>query len=169
MPPPPSVLFPSTSVVRPSVLLTASPPTCAFSPRPSRRTHSAHSVAPSPWPPPQNDVWALGVMALEAITGTHPFSPDHYHYENVLYSIAHCSKVNLPSNLSPEFTDWLEQALHRDPAQRASTAELLAHPWVAKEYTEEELAQLAARQGGRAGPALHGAADPYASFDCWEY
>ncbi len=136
----------------------------------SRPTHSAHSAPPPlPSPPPQNDVWALGVMALEAITGTHPFSPDHYHYENVLYSIAHCSKVNLPSNLSPEFTDWLEQALHRDPAQRASTAELLAHPWVAKEYTEEELAQLAARQGGRAGPALHGAADPYASFDCWEY
>lgn len=64
---------------------------------------------PSNQPTPQNDVWALGVMALEAVTGCHPFSPDHCHYENVLYSIAHCNRVNLPSNLSPEFTDWLEQ------------------------------------------------------------
>lgn len=48
-------------------------------------------------------------MALEAVTGCHPFSPDHYHYENVLYSIAHCQKVNLPPSLSPEFTDFLEQ------------------------------------------------------------
>ncbi|GFR43329.1 hypothetical protein Agub_g4399 [Astrephomene gubernaculifera] len=116
---------------------------------------------------PKNDVWALGVMALEAVTGCHPFSPDHYHYENVLYSIAHCDKVNLPSNLSREFTEWLEQALHRDPSQRASTAELLAHPWMSKQYTEEEVA-LFSRCGGR-GPALLGSNDYASSFDCWEY
>ncbi|KAG2502104.1 hypothetical protein HYH03_000596 [Edaphochlamys debaryana] len=116
---------------------------------------------------PKNDVWALGVMALEAVTGCHPFSPDHYHYENVLYSIAHCNKVNLPSNLSPEFTDFLEQALHRDPLQRASTAELLAHTWLSKHYSDAELVSLGACQ--LKGNALQGGRDDYASFDSWEY
>ena len=68
-----------------------------------RNSGLAHAIGP------KNDVWALGVMALEAQTGCHPFSPDHFHYENVLFSIAHCKKVNLPSDLSPEFRDWLEQ------------------------------------------------------------
>ncbi|GIL85630.1 hypothetical protein Vretimale_13263 [Volvox reticuliferus] len=118
---------------------------------------------------PKNDVWALGVMALEAVTGCHPFSPDHYHYENVLYSIAHCNKVNLPSNLSPEFTDWLEQALNRDPSQRASVAELLAHPWLSKQYSAEEEA-LFSRSGqqSQGGSALQGGGGDF-GFDCWEY
>ncbi|GIL59697.1 hypothetical protein Vafri_14432 [Volvox africanus] len=118
---------------------------------------------------PKNDVWALGVMALEAVTGCHPFSPDHYHYENVLYSIAHCNKVNLPSNLSPEFTDWLEQALNRDPSQRASVAELLAHPWLSKQYSAEEEA-LFSRSGQTSlgGSALSAGAGDI-GFDCWEY
>eukprot|EP00198_Chlamydomonas_reinhardtii_P007192 XP_001696528.1 predicted protein [Chlamydomonas reinhardtii] len=116
---------------------------------------------------PKNDVWALGVMALEAVTGCHPFSPDHYHYENVLYSIAHCQKVNLPPSLSPEFTDFLEQALHREPSQRASTAELLAHPWMAKAYSEEELARLRGASGGAV--SLAGGAGADLGFDCWEY
>ncbi|PNH02039.1 Maternal embryonic leucine zipper kinase [Tetrabaena socialis] len=115
---------------------------------------------------PKNDVWALGVMALEVVTGCHPFSPDHYHYENVLYSIAHCTRVNLPTNLSPEFTDFLEQALHRDPSQRASTAELLAHPWISKEFSEADLAATArcATQSQALPPD-----NDLASFDCWEY
>ncbi|GLC40973.1 hypothetical protein PLESTB_000961100 [Pleodorina starrii] len=116
---------------------------------------------------PKNDVWALGVMALEAVTGCHPFSPDHYHYENVLYSIAHCTKVNLPGNISHEFTDWLEQALNRDPSQRATVAELLSHPWLSKKYTPEEQARFS-RCGQQGGPALHAGGDNF-GFDCWEY
>ncbi|KXZ48181.1 hypothetical protein GPECTOR_30g277 [Gonium pectorale] len=118
---------------------------------------------------PKNDVWALGVMALEAVTGCHPFSPDHYPCDNVLYSIAYCNKVNLPPNLSPEFTDWLEQALHREPSVRASTAELLAHPWMSKAYTAEELAKYTFGAKSAAQSAPSGAGNDVMGFDCWEY
>lgn len=111
---------------------------------------------------PKNDIWALGVMALEAKTGCHPFSPDNFHHENVLFSIAHCKKVNLPCDLSPEFKDWLEQALERDPMDRASTGKLLAHPWAAKMYSEAEL-RPACSGSYKLPPSVE------QELDCWEY
>lgn len=58
----------------------------------------------------QNDIWALGVMALEAFTGSHPFSPGQCGMDsNVLYSIAHHKTINLPSNLSSDFAAFLRQ------------------------------------------------------------
>jgi hypothetical protein len=60
------------------------------------------------------------------------------------------------------------QALQRDPSERLSTAELLAHPWITKEYTpEEEAAASTARNScSRKMPGLGGFAE---QVDCWEY
>ena len=72
------------------------------------------ALSPSPCTYVQNDVWALGVIALEAVSGCHPFSPDRGYCDgNVLYSIAHHSKVMLPPNLSPDFQDFLSQVRRR--------------------------------------------------------
>ena len=82
---------------------------------------------------PKNDIWALGIMLLEAMTGIHPFSPDpcgSAHGSNVMYNIAHLKSVSLPSHLSPELTDFLTRALQRNPDERASASELLSHPWM---------------------------------------
>ena len=82
---------------------------------------------------PKNDVWALGIMLLEAITGFHPFNPDPCggaHGGNVMYNIANLKSVTLPMHLSPELTDFLTLALKRNPEERASASELLRHPWM---------------------------------------
>uniref|UniRef100_A0A7S0X010 Protein kinase domain-containing protein n=1 Tax=Chlamydomonas leiostraca TaxID=1034604 RepID=A0A7S0X010_9CHLO len=74
----------------------------------------------------KNDVWALAMMALESLTGHHPFSHD----ANVLYSIAHHTRVKLPTHISRECSDFLAAALQRDPCLRPTAAELLEHPWI---------------------------------------
>lgn len=131
----------------------------------------AHTIIPSyvlmppcpphmatPCVPPQNDIWALGVMVLEAYTGCHPFSPDHHHHENVLYSIAHHQKVNLPPTLSPEFASWLQLVLQRDPEQRPNAHEALEHPWLCKRYSDSEQVKLTS------GAATQTAAVAHCSF-----
>lgn len=75
---------------------------------------------------PGNDVWALGVMLLEALSGSHPFDSSG----NVMYNIANIKAVPLPSHLSPELADFLSLALHRDPELRPGADQLLTHPWV---------------------------------------
>lgn len=81
---------------------------------------------------PKNDVWALGVMILEALTGCHPFSPENCssYNGNVLYAIAHHKAVALPMHLSPELQDFLSQALQRVPELRPTAVQLLQHPWL---------------------------------------
>lgn len=74
----------------------------------------------------KNDVWALALMAVEVLTGHHPFSKD----PNVLYSIAHHACVKLPSHLSKDCADFLAAALDRDPCLRPTAEELLQHPWM---------------------------------------
>ena len=110
-------------------------------------------------------------MALEAYTGCHPFSPDHFHYENVLYSIANCTKVNLPPSLSPEFTDWLHLALQRDPEQRPNASELLSHAWMTKEYSPDDLerAQRSSVSHLKHGAMWSGGVSNGLAFDSWEY
>jgi hypothetical protein len=62
------------------------------------------------------------------------------------------------------------QALHRDPLQRASTADLLRHPWLSKVYDEEELSALAAlcrSRGSALGMGGFGGGD--FNIGQWEY
>ncbi|KAG1666142.1 hypothetical protein FOA52_011553 [Chlamydomonas sp. UWO 241] len=80
----------------------------------------------------KNDVWALGLMLIEALTGQHPFSPENCtsYSGNVMYAIAHCKGIELPRKCSAELRDFLSLALQRDPALRPTAGELLHHPWL---------------------------------------
>ncbi|GAX80967.1 hypothetical protein CEUSTIGMA_g8402.t1 [Chlamydomonas eustigma] len=82
---------------------------------------------------PKNDVWALGVIVLEALLGYHPFTPNASPngHSNVMFTIAHLHSVPLPAHLSPAAKDFLTQALKTELLQRPSAAELLSHPWLA--------------------------------------
>ncbi|HZO12765.1 MAG TPA: serine/threonine-protein kinase [Polyangiaceae bacterium] len=73
-----------------------------------------------------DDVWALAVVAYEALTGFQPFAGDSI--EQVLRRIREGTFVR-PSALaevSPEIDEWFLRALHRDPEARFATAQTLA-------------------------------------------
>lgn len=84
----------------------------------------------------KNDVWALGMMLLEALSGQHPFSPENCAHVggNVLWAVAHHKPHQLwqylPGTVSKEMRDFLDQALQRDPGQRPTAQQLLHHPWL---------------------------------------
>ncbi|XP_006161805.1 serine/threonine-protein kinase PAK 4 isoform X2 [Tupaia chinensis] len=81
---------------------------------------------------PEVDIWSLGVMVIEMVDGEPP-----YFNEPPLKAMK-MIRDNLPPRLknlhkvSPSLKGFLDRLLVRDPAQRATAAELLKHPWLAK-------------------------------------
>lgn len=81
----------------------------------------------------KNDIWSLGVVVLECLTGEHPFNEGSY--GNTLFRIASHDAVPMPAGISSEAKDWLERALQKEPEVRASASELLQHPWLSECHT----------------------------------
>ncbi|KAB0341913.1 hypothetical protein FD754_018839 [Muntiacus muntjak] len=81
---------------------------------------------------PEVDIWSLGVMVIEMVDGEPP-----YFNEPPLKAMK-MIRDNLPPRLknlhkvSPSLKGFLDRQLVRDPAQRATVAELLKHPFLAK-------------------------------------
>lgn len=75
----------------------------------------------------RSDLWALGVVAFEALTGKRPFDGPSFGALAVLIATGSPPK---PSDLSPELPKevdtWFEKACARDPAKRFGTARELA-------------------------------------------
>nr|XP_008540485.1 PREDICTED: serine/threonine-protein kinase PAK 4 [Equus przewalskii] len=77
---------------------------------------------------PEVDIWSLGVMVIEMVDGEPP-----YFNEPPLKAMK-MIRDNLPPRLknlhkvSPSLKGFLDRLLVRDPAQRATAAELLKHP-----------------------------------------
>lgn len=87
------------------------------------------------------DVWAAGVMLYHMITGRFPAWPDldmarlgRLSPRRVISDIAAFVVVDLShptcAHLSPELKRLLRAMLQRDPAERISAADALAHPWL---------------------------------------
>lgn len=92
----------------------------------------SHAPLPHHHPAAQNDIWSLGLLALEALTGRHPFGPEsHPSSVSVLLAVAEPKPLALPRELSDGAREWLAAALSKDPQQRATAEQLLAHPWLA--------------------------------------
>nr|XP_002711515.1 serine/threonine-protein kinase PAK 4 [Oryctolagus cuniculus]XP_008255371.1 serine/threonine-protein kinase PAK 4 [Oryctolagus cuniculus]XP_008255372.1 serine/threonine-protein kinase PAK 4 [Oryctolagus cuniculus]XP_008255373.1 serine/threonine-protein kinase PAK 4 [Oryctolagus cuniculus]XP_008255374.1 serine/threonine-protein kinase PAK 4 [Oryctolagus cuniculus] len=81
---------------------------------------------------PEVDIWSLGVMVIEMVDGEPP-----YFNEPPLKAMK-MIRDNLPPRLknlhkvSPSLKGFLDRLLVRDPAQRATAAELLKHPFLSK-------------------------------------
>lgn len=79
---------------------------------------------------PEVDIWSLGIMVIEMVDGEPPFFN-----EPPLQAMRRIRDMPPPKlknthKVSPRLQGFLERMLVRDPAQRATAAELLQHPFL---------------------------------------
>lgn len=105
---------------------------------------------------PSADVWSLGVIIAEMLTGTAPFYAKGY--RETLDRICH-DEPSLPADtLSEECRQLLLSMLQKDPLRRPTVAEVLSHPWtsldkrIAAEQQQQHLRQQQQQQSRAATP-----------------
>ncbi|XP_030642462.1 SNF related kinase b [Chanos chanos] len=76
---------------------------------------------------PAVDIWSLGVILYMLVCGHPPFQEAND--SETLIMIMDC-RYTVPAHVSPECKDLISCMLQRDPAQRASLAEIEGHPWL---------------------------------------
>ncbi|KAF2093090.1 MAP kinase [Rhizodiscina lignyota] len=77
------------------------------------------------------DIWSLGCVILEMATGRRPWASLDNEWA-IMYNIAQGNVPQLPTKeqLSEPGLDFLRRCFERDPAKRASAAELLQCDWI---------------------------------------
>ncbi|KAH6648450.1 hypothetical protein BKA67DRAFT_521885 [Truncatella angustata] len=77
------------------------------------------------------DVWSLGCVILEMVTGRRPWSNLDNEWA-IMYNIAQGNPPQLPGpdQLSPQGIDFLRRCFIRNPKHRATAVELLQHEWI---------------------------------------
>ncbi len=75
----------------------------------------------------QVDVWAVGVLAYELVTGKPPFEVEDESQTASL--IMYSNNIKFPSSGSPLWAEFVRAVLVKDPAQRPSAAQLMQHAW----------------------------------------
>ncbi|XP_052156184.1 mitogen-activated protein kinase kinase 9-like [Oryza glaberrima] len=92
------------------------------------------------------DVWALGVTVLELFLGRCPILPagERPSWERLKKAICDGEAPSLPASAaaSAELRGFVASCLHKDPRRRATVAQLLAHPFVARRDGEACRRQL---------------------------
>lgn len=79
---------------------------------------------------PEVDIWSLGVMIMEMVDGEPPFFNEPPLQAMRRIRDMPPPKLKNPQKVSPRLTGFLDKMLVRDPAQRATAAELLHHPFL---------------------------------------
>ena len=76
---------------------------------------------------PSVDVWAVGILAFELLTGSPPFEKDSRSdtYDSIMYQ-----EPELPVAMSSEAKSFILAALNKSSATRVTVFDLLKHPWI---------------------------------------
>eukprot|EP00879_Flechtneria_rotunda_P011148 GHRR01011646.1.p1 GENE.GHRR01011646.1~~GHRR01011646.1.p1 ORF type:complete len:223 (+),score=63.45 GHRR01011646.1:1077-1745(+) len=85
------------------------------------------------------DSWAAGCLAYELIVGFPPFMAETQ--QQVVANINHM-EVKYPKKMSEECIDFIKLALQRHPENRATTQELIKHPWISLHMRRNSSRQL---------------------------
>lgn len=73
------------------------------------------------------DSWAVGCLAYELLAGFPPFSANTQ--QQVVHNINNM-EVQFTKRMSEDAISFISSALERNPFDRATTAELIKHPWI---------------------------------------
>lgn len=76
------------------------------------------------------DVWAVGVIAYELVTGAAPFTRKGEPELDTMNRILQRYDIDFPGSMSPQWAHFVRCALEKDPARRPDAALMLHHPWV---------------------------------------
>ncbi|OZJ03800.1 hypothetical protein BZG36_03025 [Bifiguratus adelaidae] len=74
------------------------------------------------------DIWSLGCLVIEMITGDHPFP--EYSQMQAMFKIGSYASPTIPDDLSDECVDFLKKAFEINHVDRPSADQLLEHPFV---------------------------------------
>ncbi|KAJ1985120.1 ATP binding [Dimargaris verticillata] len=74
------------------------------------------------------DIWSLGCLVIEMLTGSHPFP--NFTEMQAMFKIGSNTSPAIPDNISPEARDFLTKTLALDYLQRPTADQLLSHPFV---------------------------------------
>ncbi|KAF9624878.1 hypothetical protein IFM89_015432 [Coptis chinensis] len=83
---------------------------------------------------PHSDIWALGIVVLEMLTGQEAwsFEVDDDSVDFLLSRIGYNEELpSMPSNLSSEARDFVKRCLVKNTSIRWNIDELLSHPFLA--------------------------------------
>ncbi len=78
------------------------------------------------------DLWSMGVLLYALLCGYLPFDDDNI---NLLYKKIQTGKYDVPSWLSQDSVNLLNDLLQVDPKKRVTMPQLVHHPWVLKGYS----------------------------------
>ncbi|KAK9811787.1 hypothetical protein WJX72_009937 [[Myrmecia] bisecta] len=77
---------------------------------------------------PAVDIWAVGILVFDMLTGSPPFSEDDA--DSLVRMITLHTSIDFPDFMSAKAIDFTRQALIKSPKQRPSATALLQHDWI---------------------------------------